>query len=440
MPIRLLFFLMSCLPVAVWSQNHFTGTWEMHLPEQHIRLTLEIAEPERQLLYPARLSVQCDSFQASYQLYFAKHHSRQIVFSRNKYPEFEKPFGLGNMTALLNGSLLFSKDLKGQPQLTTARTPVNRLGFKTTEIANIAQPHRALAQKINSLLASEEWVLTKKDKNPWLPASAAAIIPVKGGPYYGVSDTLFVSAKTGTIHFNNNRDNDIISLQVNGGSVVDQVDSKKERDDEEVVLDTGLNLICFFADDFGRSHPSGASVAIDLDNTAIPMDFNASQNLAANFIALRVFRRHSDEDETRFSSFDPNDPRYKNAFNKRPPSSGKADTVFNRGSKSIGNLLSRSAELTFAVWDDAVEDGDTISICINDRWIVKGFPVLKKPQFIKVKLDPGPNLITFIAENLGSIIPNTTVLEIIDGNKRKSFHVETDMDNNNQIKVLYDLR
>lgn len=265
-------------------------------------------------------------------------------------------------------------------------------------------------------------------------------MPVKGGPYYGISDTLFVSAKSGTVRFNNNRDNDIISLQVNGGSVVDQVDSKKERDDEEVVLDTGLNLICLYADDFGRSHPSGASVLFDVNNTITPMDFNASQNLAANFIALRIFRRHAEEDETRFSSFDPNDPRYKHAFNKRPPSLGKADSLFNRGAKPIGNLLSRSAELTFAIWDDAVEDGDTISICINDRWIVKGFPVLKRPQFIKVKLDPGPNLITFIAENLGSIIPNTTVLEIIDGNKRKSFHVETDMDNNNQIKVLYDLR
>jgi hypothetical protein len=440
MPIRLLFILLCYLPTSAWSQNHFTGTWEMHLPEQNTHLTLEIAEPERQLLYPARLSIQCDSFQASYHVYFAKHHSRQIVFSRNKYPEFEKPFSLGNMTALLNGSLLFSKDLKGQPQLATARTLVNRLGFKATELTDFLPQHRPLAQKIQTLLASEEWILSKKDKNPWKPASAAAILPVKGGPYYGVSDTLFVAAKTGTVHFNKNRDNDIISLQVNGGSVVDQVDSKKERDDEDILLDTGLNLICFFADDFGRSHPSGASVVFQVDNTSIPMDFNASQNLAANFIALRIFRRHADEDETRFSSFDPNDPQYKNAFNKRPPTVGKTDTVFKRENKPIGNLLSRSAELTFAIWDDAVEDGDTISICINDRWIVKGFPVLKKAQFIKVKLDPGPNLITFIAENLGSIIPNTTVLEIVDGNKRKSFHVETDMDMNNQIKVLYDLR
>jgi hypothetical protein len=66
--------------------------------------------------------------------------------------------------------------------------------------------------------------------------------------------------------------------------------------------------------------------------------------------------------------------------------------------------------------------------------------VLKKPQFITVTLTPGPNVITFVAENLGSIIPNTSVIEIIDGKKRKSFFIETDLNQNNLIKIFYDLK
>ena len=439
MPIRLLLFLVSLLPGFAWSQNHFTGSWEMNLPEKNTQLLLEIAEPERQLLYPARLTIRCDSFEASYQLYFARQHSRQIVFSKNKYPEAEAPIGMGNLMSCLNGSLLFSKDLKGQPQLTTNRTLCNRFGYRLKDISEYAPNHRPLAEKVRQLLQVDEWILAKKDNKPWLPKAAKPILPIKGWAYYGITDTIFVSAKTGSMHFNKNRDNDIISLQVNGSSVVDQVDSKKDRDDEDIVLDTGLNIICLFADDFGKSHPAGATVSLQIDNSSIPMDFNAAENMAANYIALRVFRRHSEDEQTRFSQFDPNDPRYQYSFIKRPPGPS-ANNLITRQNKTIGGLISRSAELTFAIWDDAVEDGDTISICINDRWIVKGFPVLKKPQFIKVKLDPGPNLITFVAENLGSIIPNTTVLEIIDGNKRKSFHVETDLDNNNQIKVLYNLQ
>ena len=108
--------------------------------------------------------------------------------------------------------------------------------------------------------------------------------------------------------------------------------------------------------------------------------------------------------------------------------------------KAIGTFVSKSQQLTFAIWDDAVEDGDTISLSINDKWIVKGFPVLKKPQFLTVNLQPGPNVITFMADNLGSIIPNTSVLEVIDGKKRKSFFIETDLDTNNLIKIYYDTR
>jgi hypothetical protein len=106
----------------------------------------------------------------------------------------------------------------------------------------------------------------------------------------------------------------------------------------------------------------------------------------------------------------------------------------------VGNIISHSQQLTFAIWDDAVEDGDTISLSINGRWITKGYPVLKKPQFITVTLQPGPNLITFVADNLGSIIPNTSVLEIIDGKKRKSFFIETDLFRNNLVNIFYDVK
>jgi hypothetical protein len=116
------------------------------------------------------------------------------------------------------------------------------------------------------------------------------------------------------------------------------------------------------------------------------------------------------------------------------------DSSIQRNTKIIGDLITQNPQLTFAFWDDAVEDGDTISLSINNQWITEDFPVKKKPQFITVSLQPGPNLITFIPKNLGSIPPNTSVLEIIDGKKRKSFYIETDMNLNNQVNIYYDIR
>jgi hypothetical protein len=107
--------------------------------------------------------------------------------------------------------------------------------------------------------------------------------------------------------------------------------------------------------------------------------------------------------------------------------------------KLLGNILSTSRQVTLAIWDDAVEDGDTISININDKWVAKDFPVKKATQFLTVTLKPGPNTINFIANNLGSIPPNTSVLEIIDGKKRKAFMLETVMGENNLIKIFYQL-
>ena len=105
----------------------------------------------------------------------------------------------------------------------------------------------------------------------------------------------------------------------------------------------------------------------------------------------------------------------------------------------IGEIISRSANLTFAIWDDAVEDGDSISLQINNEWLAKGFPVKNKAQFLQITLKPGPNVITFLADNLGSISPNTSVLEIIDGKRRKSFHIETDTDKTNQVRIFYEV-
>jgi hypothetical protein len=151
--------------------------------------------------------------------------------------------------------------------------------------------------------------------------------------------------------------------------------------------------------------------------------------------------QYHESDETSFE----NNWNFQDKFSGKPVGNNLYDqqtgtSLLNRPGKVIGSIASKSQTLTFALWDDAVEDGDSISLNINGKWIARGFPVKKQPQFLTITLDPGPNVITFVADNLGSIVPNTSVLEIIDGNRRKSFNIETDLNENNQVKIFYEVK
>jgi hypothetical protein len=444
MPSELKLTLWVCflfLSLISKSQDNFIGQWEAHDSQSAIHLKLSIGEAEKSILYPAAMEISIDSFKAVYHLVLAKHNSRQLVISRNKFPKSESPFSTGNWPVMMNGSFLYNKDLKGTPQLSLARMITDKYGIKIEDPKNQSSAIQPLANQIFQFFKQGEITLKKNGSIAWSDSISKHLFRTEVSPsYFGITDTIFIHDKLGKATFNANKDNDIFSLQLNGNSILDQVDSKKTRDDEEFILDTGLNIICFFADDFGKNPPSSASVRLGFEKTIRNLDFGQQEHLGSNFIALKAYRYYHEEDETNFETFDPANPKFSFVNRIRTGDQNGRDSVFRRNVNTIGNIVSRSAELTFALWDDAVEDGDTVSLSINNNWIVKGFPVLKKPQYLHVVLSPGPNVITLIAENLGSIIPNTSVLEIIDGKKRKSFYVETDMNKNNQINIFYDIR
>jgi hypothetical protein len=367
----------------------------------------------------------------------AKKNSRQLAIGKVKFPLYETPFSIGNWTILLNGTLDFRKNLKGQPTLSVSRISTKDYQVNMPDEKSFSKNNNKLARKLHDFLIEEEIYLEKSNDEIWSDSSAFKITQPKQSPsYLGIIDTLFVTDKNASAHFESNRDIDIVTLKLNENTLLDQIDSKKTRDNEDFNLDTGLNIILFFADDFGKKATSSAKVNILLNNTSKLLDFTDKNNLASNFIALKIYLKHNPEDDTKFQEYYSGDWGNSSIDNNINSSVNK----IGKQNKAIGTLVSKSQQLTFAIWDDAVEDGDTISLSINDKWIVKGFPVLKKPQFLTVNLQPGPNVITFMADNLGSIIPNTSVLEVIDGKKRKSFFIETDLDTNNLIKIYYDTR
>lgn len=190
-------------------------------------------------------------------------------------------------------------------------------------------------------------------------------------------------------------------------------------------MDTGINYLTLFADNFKKGMPNKAKINTELGKKKFSLDFTDKSEIAATYIIAKLYYDKEQDANTRFQYVNMTDPEFKS---------------LSRNEKLVGSIISSSQQITLALWDDAVEDGDSVSININGTWIARGFPVKKNPQFIIVTLSPGPNTITFVADNLGSIPPNTSVLEIIDGKKRKSFSIETNLDQNNLIRIFYNYK
>jgi len=448
MKLRLTFFLIVILNNHLFSQDIFVGDWKINIPKTEIsnqfEARLEIGYSEKGILYPAQLTISIDSFIGKYQVLLAKKNSRQLAISTQKFAVLEVPIKLGKWMQLINGTLDFSKDLKGQSTLFLNRFPLDgrTSALKLKDWKSYPENEKKLAKGIISILENAELNFTKSSNEAWTDKAATNMLqPKLSATYFGLVDTIFVKDKIGTLGFKNNGDNDIVSVKINNNGILDQIDSKKKRDAEDFVLDTGINILTFFADDFGKKGFSSAAINLKFDQTNKSLDFVDSLNIAATFIALKIYNPFDKKSNKVFETYVNEEPIVIN--NPKPneiPFVKNTNDVGKRVGKVIGTLISNSQELEFALWDDAVEDGDSISLSINGKWIVQGFPVKKKPQFLKVTLSQGENIITFVADNLGSISPNTTILEIIDGNKRKPFFIETNFKQNNLVKIFYNVK
>jgi hypothetical protein len=418
-------YILLCGLKSFSQKEPYAGTWQMGYlagaGSDSIHATLQIAPPEKNLLYPAQLELKYGNFSAVYQLLLVKKNTRELAISKNKYRVAETPFSLVNTTSYLNGIFDHGKDVKGRPTLTISRLPSKPIAGAMPDSLKFDKAYRPAALQLVDFLREVEIVLTKTSNIPWNDKNAERIVSPSLSPvYFGLLDSIFLPTRDGMVHLSSIKKDDIVSVSVNGNIVIDRLALNKKPHTDDILLDTGLNVVVLFAENFGNNLPNTGKARFEFGRKKFNLDFARKIDSGASFIAAQFYFGANKDDEIYFQDY---------ILLGDPP--------LKTNEKLMGSLLSRSKQLTLAIWDDAVEDGDTISININDKWVAKDFPVKKKTQFLTVTLTPGPNTINFIANNLGSIPPNTSVLEIIDGKKRKSFMLETVMGENNLIRIFY---
>lgn len=452
-PYLLTFILfLGLLKKANAQQDSFVGSWEWNKYENSdnaVNFLLSVGTAEKGILYPALATFKTGNVNYSFTLLLARKDIRKIGIGHHSYTSN----GNGNPKLMENfaGFLDLHRNLKGNLEVTLQRLK------PTTAVQLINPPLSPEENRIYKAISEDNISLKKISDSAWVsPLTTQILTANPHSPYYGIHDSIFLNSRNISVNFNFKRKtgNGILSLVVNNNSVIDQLNLKEARPEEDIRLDTGLNILVLFTEKFGKKPTTTGKLGIKTEKGETFLDHKEEADANASFIAVRLFyeakeptleesiilkdyysRLHSPDNITTHPELLLRD----SLGNIIPPRARKqtdAELIL-RKSHNAGSLEVKTQQITLAIWDDAVEDGDTISLRINDKWVVQNMAVKKKPQFLTVQVNPGPNKITFIAENLGAIIPNTSVLEINDGRQRRAFFIDTNLDTNNHVNIIY---
>lgn len=93
-------------------------------------------------------------------------------------------------------------------------------------------------------------------------------------------------------------------------------------------------------------------------------------------------------------------------------------------------------KLKIAIWDNQKNDGDIVTLKLNDSTIIDNYKIKKKKKKFVFDLDKGTYLLRTDAINLGSIPPNTCTIKIDDGTKVKTVNLNSNFLESEYVKII----
>ena len=111
-----------------------------------------------------------------------------------------------------------------------------------------------------------------------------------------------------------------------------------------------------------------------------------------------------------------------------------------RKNELFQTITTSAKEMTISFYDNGDIFGDTISLYDNNRLLVKSQGLSAKPITITVKLneDELEHEIVMVAENLGSIPPNTALMMVQAGDQRYTVRLSSTEQKNAMVRFRYE--
>lgn len=111
-------------------------------------------------------------------------------------------------------------------------------------------------------------------------------------------------------------------------------------------------------------------------------------------------------------------------YNSRGIPEQLGDRKINSGKKSFVY----NNQIDVYIYDQEVEDGDSISLFFNGEWVLKNYAIRKIKRKITLDIDPnGDNYLIVYAHNLGKRPPNTVAVNIFNGKFESQLLLQSDM-------------
>jgi len=123
---------------------------------------------------------------------------------------------------------------------------------------------------------------------------------------------------------------------------------------------------------------------------------------------------------------------------KSPSDADYIQPCLQRNQIAKGAVTVNSETVTIKMWDDVKEDGDIVSVYLNDVRIQKKVTVKKSGHTFTVELNQGVNIFKLLAHNEGSIPPNTAAILIDDGIELQRRVLSSKKDEFATLRILLD--
>ncbi|GEO08451.1 hypothetical protein [Segetibacter aerophilus] len=117
----------------------------------------------------------------------------------------------------------------------------------------------------------------------------------------------------------------------------------------------------------------------------------------------------------------------------------KPEILKSRENEIVKTITTRAKEFKIDLYDNGEIDGDRITVYHNNQLIVSNKTLTDKPISFTIKADEGTAVHEFVmvAENLGSIPPNTALMIVTAGTQRYELFVTSTEQKNAVVRIVY---
>jgi hypothetical protein len=115
------------------------------------------------------------------------------------------------------------------------------------------------------------------------------------------------------------------------------------------------------------------------------------------------------------------------------------DLIRQRDNPLVKTIITSSPDIKIQLYDNGEIDGDTITVFHNNELVINRKGLSKEPITLNVKADSENTHHEFImvANNLGSIPPNTALMVVTTGGKRYELFISSDEQRNAKVVIEY---